>query len=116
MDLVDEEDGLLALVERRDEGLEALLEVAAVARSRQQRAQVEGEDLGVLQVLGHAPLVDPQREPLGQRRLPDAGLADEDRVVLAAAGEDLGDAVELPPAPDQRIELPAAARSVRSSA
>ena len=57
------------------------------------------------EVLGHAALVDAEREPLGERRLPDAGLADEDRVVLAAARQDVDRAIELGTAPDQRIEL-----------
>ena len=44
--LVDEQDRQRPLLERLDHGLEALLEVAAVARPGQQRAGVEREDLG----------------------------------------------------------------------
>ena len=51
MDFVDEEDRLLALGERRDDRLEALFEIAAEAGARQQRAGIEGEDLGALQRL-----------------------------------------------------------------
>ena len=47
VDLVDEEDRVRALLHRGDERLEARLEVAAVARAGQQRAEVEREDLGV---------------------------------------------------------------------
>ena len=39
--------------DRGDERLEARLEVAAVARAGEQRAEVEREDLGAAQVLGH---------------------------------------------------------------
>ena len=44
--LVDEEDRVLPLAERREDGLEALLEVAAEARAREQRRRVEREDFG----------------------------------------------------------------------
>ncbi len=46
VDLVDEQDGFLTPLDLRDEGLEAQLEVAAVAGARQQCADVEPEDLG----------------------------------------------------------------------
>ena len=46
-----------------------------------------------------------QRQPLGDRGLADAGLADEQRVVLAAAAQDLDHALELVLAADQRIDL-----------
>ena len=105
VDLVDEQDRLRPLAHRCDQRLEALLEVAAVAGPRQQRAEVEGEDLGALQVLGHLAGGDPLREALGDRRLPDAGLAHEDRVVLAPPRQHVDRALELALAPDQRVEL-----------
>ena len=46
----------------------------------------------------------PRGEPLGHRRLADARLADEHRVVLAAAAEHFDGALELLGASDQRIE------------
>ena len=87
VDLVDEEDRLRPLRERRDDGLEALLEVAAEARAREQRAGVEREDFRVLQRLLDIVGQQPRGEPFGHRGLADAGLADEHRVVLAAAAE-----------------------------
>ena len=48
----------------------------------------------------------PQREALGDGRLADARFADEHRVVLRAAGEDLHDAADLLVAADHRVELP----------
>ncbi len=93
------------LRERREQRLEAGFEIAAVARAGEQRAEIEGEDLGADEIFGDSALVDAERESLGQRRLPDAGLADEDRVVLAPAREDVDRAVELLAATDQGIEL-----------
>ena len=55
--------------------------------------------------LGHVVLQQPRREPFGERGLADAGVADEDRIVLAPPAEDLHRALQLVGAADQRIEL-----------
>lgn len=44
-------------------------------------------------------------EALDDRRLADAGLADEDRVVLGTAGQHLHDPLDFLLAPDDRVEL-----------
>jgi len=84
--LVDEQDdlagGLDDLLQHR---LEALLELAPVLRAGHERPHVERDDALVLQALGHVTPDDALREPLDDGRLADAGLADEDRVVLRAA-------------------------------
>ena len=114
VDLVDEEDRHRALRERVDDRLEALLEVAAEARAGEQRRRVEREDLGALEQLRHVVLQQPRGEAFGERGLADAGVADEHRIVLAPAAEDLDRALQLVGAADQRIELAVAcARSVR---
>ena len=104
--LVDEEDdraaGVLDLVE---DGLQALLELAAVLRAGQQRADVQRDDAPVAQRLGHVAGHDALGEALDDRGLADAGLADEHRVVLRAAAEDLDDAADLVVAADDRVEL-----------
>ncbi len=105
VNLVDEEDGHRPLRERMDDGLEALLEVAAEARAREQRAGVEREHLGAFEQIRNVVSEQPRRQPLGERRLADAGVADEHRVVLAPAAEDLHGPLQLVGAPDQRIEL-----------
>ena len=110
--LVDEEDRLRAPLERRDEGLEALLEVAAKARAGQQRPGVEREDLGAAQRLGGVVGDQALRETLDERGLAHAGLADEDGVVLAAAAEHLERAGDLGQAADERVEF-AGARPLR---
>ena len=55
--------------------------------------------------LGHVAGDDPLREPLGDRGLADARLADQHRVVLRAAREDLDHATDLLVAADHGIEL-----------
>ena len=54
---------------------------------------------------GHVAADDPLGEALDDRGLADAGLADEDRVVLGPARQDLDDAADLVVAADDRVEL-----------
>ncbi len=88
-----------------DDLLQPLLEIAAVTGAGEQRAHVERIDDRGLQDLGHVALDDLAREALGDRGLPDAGVADVQRVVLAAAAQDLDRAVDLRHPADQRIDL-----------
>ena len=68
-----------------------------------------------LQALGHVALDDAVGQALDDGRLADAGLADEDRVVLGAARQHLDDPADLLVAADDRVELalrgPASVRS-----
>ena len=68
-----------------EDGLQPLLELAAVLRAGDQRADVERDDALVLQTLGHVAAHDALGEALDDRGLADARLADQDRVVLGAA-------------------------------
>src|SRR4029453_7320397 len=112
VELVDEADDLARrLGDLLQHGLQAVLELAAVLRAGHQRADVERDQLLTLQPFGHVAGDDPLREALDDRGLADAGLADEDRVVLGAAREHLDDAANLLVAADDRVEL-AAAREI----
>ena len=104
--LVDEEDDLaLGLGHLLEDGLQPVLELAAVLGARDERAEVEGDDALVLERLGDVALDDALGEALDDRGLADAGLADEHGVVLGAAREDLDDAAHLVVAADHGVEL-----------
>jgi hypothetical protein len=105
VDLVDEQDGARLLLELLEHALEALFEVAAVLGARQQRAHVQRVDDRVREDFGHVVLRDAPGQALGDGRLAHAGLADQQRVVLAAAAQHLDDALDLVLAADQRIDL-----------
>src|ERR1700674_1869824 len=62
-------------------------------------------DAFVFERLGNITLRDPLSKPFGDGRLADARLANQDRVVLRPAGEDLDDAPDLLLATDDRVEL-----------
>ena len=95
-------------------GLQPLLELAAIFGAGDQRAEVEREQLLVLQALRHVAVDDAQRQALDDRRLADAGLADQHRVVLGAPRQHLDGAADFLVAADDRVELAVARRRVRS--
>ena len=104
--LVEEEDDLaLGLLDLGEHRLQPFLELPSVFRAGEQRADVEGDHAALAQALGHVSGDDSLRQPLHDRRLADAGVADQDRVILGAAREDLDHAADLLVAPDHRVEL-----------
>src|SRR6185436_18866917 len=104
VDLVDEDDELLALLELLQDSLQALLELASVFGAGHDERQVERDDPLVGQEDRHPALDDALGQTLDDGGLADAGLAEQDGVVLAAAREDLDDAVDFLVAADERIE------------
>ncbi len=90
--------------------LQTLLEFAAILRARDQRAEVEPHDPPVAEALGHVAAHDPLCEAFHDRRLADARLADEDRVVLRAPAENLDDPAHLLVPPDDGVEVALAGR------
>ena len=103
--LVDERDDLaVGLGDLLEHGLEPLLELAAVLRARDHRAEVERDQPLAAQALGHVALDDAPREAFDDRGLADARIADEHRVVLRATRQHLDDAADLLVATDHRVD------------
>jgi hypothetical protein len=114
--LVDKEHDLpLGVGDLFQDRLEALLELAAELGAGDHGPQVELHEALVLQPLGHVAADDALGQALDDGRLARAGLADQHRVVLGAAAEDLDDAPDLFVAADDRVEL-ALARQLRQVA
>ena len=103
--LVDEQDDVAAGADLLQHLLEALLEVAAVAGTGDERAEVERVQLLADERLGHVAVDDVGGEALDDRGLADAGLADQHGVVLGAARQHLHHPLDLLLAPDDRVEL-----------
>jgi serine/threonine protein kinase len=95
VELVYEEDDVRIGGGAVDDGLEALLVLAAVHRPRDQVEVAHRVDADVLEGGGHAPPDDALREPLDDGGLADARLADEHRVVLRLPEQDRDEAVGL---------------------
>ena len=104
--LVDEDDGA-AFVLRQflEDGLQALLEFAAILGAGKQRRHVQAQDPLALERLGHFLVDDALGEAFDDRGLAHAGLADQHRIVLGPALQDLDDAADFVVAADDRIEL-----------
>ena len=106
VNFVDEQDDpALLLREVVEHGLHPFLELAAVLRSRDQRAHVQRQETLVLEALGDFGIDDSLRQSLDDRRLPHAGLADQHRVVLGTPLQHLDGAANLVVASDHRVEL-----------
>ena len=106
MQLVDEGDDLaVGALDLLEDGLEPLLELAAVLRAGDHRAEVERDQPLVPQRLGDVARDDALGQPLDDGGLADAGLADEHGVVLRTPREHLDDPADLGVAADHRVEL-----------
>ena len=106
VELVDEGDDLaVAGLDLLEDRLEPLLELAAVLRAGDHRAEVEADEPLATQGLGDVAVDDALSQALDDRGLADPGLADEDRVVLCPAREHLHDAPDLGVTADDRVEL-----------
>ena len=112
--LVDEQHDLaVRVLDLLEDGLEALLELAAVLGAGDQRTEVERDHALVLE-LGHVAAHDALGEALGDGRLADAGLTDEHRVVLRAPAENWMTRRISSSRPMTGSSFPARASAVRS--
>ena len=105
MQFVDEDDGVLILHQFFHDGLEALFELAAILGAGDDERKIESKDALVGQEGRDFAVGDALRESFDDGGLADAGLADQNRIVLRAAAENLDDAIDFAVAADQRIEL-----------
>ena len=103
--LIDEQDDVIGLRCLGDNVLESLLELAAVLGSGHQAGKVQRPDVLVHEVLRHVAGGDLLRQPLDDGGLADARIAQDQRVVLGAAGQDLHHARDLFLTSDNGIEL-----------
>ena len=103
--LVDEQDQVRPLLDFADDVLDAVLEHAAQHGAGDHRVHLQVDELAVAQPQRHALglELDAAREPFGDRRLPDAGLAEEQhRIGALAMAQDLEHLVHLEVAAEDR--------------
>jgi hypothetical protein len=106
--LVDEEDDFaFALLDVFDHRLETVFELAAVLRAGDHRARSSATTRLFFSPSGHVAFDDAPRQTFDDRRLADARLADQHRIVLRAPRQHLDDAADFFVAADHRIELAA---------
>ena len=88
-----------------EHSFEPFLELTAVFRAGDQGSHVEGDELTVLQGLGHIAVDDPLCQSLNDGGLADSWFADQHGVVLGASAKDLDGASDLLIATDDRVQL-----------
>ncbi len=106
MDLVDEGDDLtVGALDLLEHALQTLLELATVFGTGNHGTQIKRNELFALQGGGHIASHNTLSKPFNHGGLADTRLADQHRVVLGAAGQDLNHTTNLGIAADHRIEL-----------
>ena len=78
-----------------ENSLEALLELTAILRTRNERAHIERQQAFVLEALGHVAVYDAQGHAFGNRRFTHARLTNHDGVVLGPARQHLHGAADF---------------------
>ncbi len=104
--LVDEQDRVLGAADLVHHGLDPLLELAAVLGAGDHHREIQHHDPAIAQQLGNVAVDDHLGQALDDRRLADAGLAEQHRVVLGAARQHLNHALDFILAANDRIQLP----------
>jgi hypothetical protein len=103
--LVDEQnDWLRAGLDRCDHRLEPVLEFASHAGAGLQQPQIERPDGDPSKSRRYIARCDPRGKPLDHGGLPNAGLAGQDRVVLAATRQNIDDLTYFEIASQDRID------------
>ena len=87
------------------DGLEALLELAAILGAGDERTHVERDQVLIPKRVRHVADGNSRSETFRDGGLAHAGLADQNGIVLGAARKDLDNALYLVVASDDRIEL-----------
>ncbi len=86
-------------------GLEALFKLTTKFGARYEQAEVERENLFLLDAFRYLPLDNGLGEPFGNRCLPYTRFANQDRVVLGTARENLDDALHFNIATNYGVEF-----------
>ncbi len=86
-------------------GFQAFLKLAAIFRAGDKRPHIQRQQRFVGKRLRHVAIHNPLRQPLGNSCLANARLANQDRVVLCPAGQNLDGAADLGLAANHRVQL-----------
>ena len=105
MQLVDEDDRVLALHQFLHDGLEPLFKLAAVFRAGHDQGKIQRQNALVGQEGRHVAIGNALRQAFDDGRFADARLADQHGIIFRAAAQNLNDAFEFAFAAHQRIEL-----------
>ncbi len=104
MQLIDEDDGVLALHQFLHDGLQPLFELAAIFCARDDEGKIERKNALVSEERRNVAVGDALRETFDDGGLADSRFADQHGIVFRAAAQNLDHALDFAFASDQRIE------------
>ncbi len=103
--LIDKQDNPpLLLRQLIQDILQALLKLSAELSTCQQRAQIQRQQTLILQAFGHLTIDNTLGQALNYRRLAHTRLADQYRIILSSALQDLNSAANFVIAANHRVE------------
>ena len=106
MKLINKEDDIsLTLLHFLQNSFQTFLKLASVLGSRNKRAHVQRENLLILQAFRHITGNDPLSKALYCGGFANAGLADQNRIILSLTGQDPDNIADLRVTSDHRIQL-----------
>jgi len=103
--LVNKENHIAVTLQLGHDSLDTLLKLTAILGARNQGSEIEHHKALVEQRAADFLLLDTQCKTFHDGRFTHAGLANQDRVVLLPATEDLADALDFALAADNRVEF-----------
>ncbi len=104
MQLVDKDDGVLALHEFFHDGFEAFFKLTAVLGAGDDEGKIERKNALVGKERRNITIGDALRKAFDNGRFANAGLANQNGIVFCAAAENLDDAFDLVFATDEGIQ------------
>ena len=104
VDFVNKQDGVRDFFELFQDGLDPSFKVAAVFRASQKRTHIQRVHFGIFQRVGNVAVDDLMCQTFCQRGFAYASLADQKRIVFAAAAQDLHQPFHFMFATNQRVD------------
>src|SRR5208282_2640630 len=102
---VNEQNDVLRAANLVHDGLDALFKLAAILRARDHEREIEGDNALVAQDFRHVAAGDFLRQAFDDGRLAHARFAEQNRIVLGTAAENLNDALDFVFAADDRVQV-----------
>ncbi len=104
MQLINKDDGVLALHQFFHDGLEPFFKLSAVFGSGDDQRKIQRENALVRQERRDVAIGNALRQSFDDCGFANARFSDEHRIVLGAAAKNLDDSIDFRFAPDKRVE------------
>src|SRR5208283_1575099 len=103
--LINKDDGILRLHQFFHDGLQPLLKLSTIFRSRNDQRKIKRQNSLVREERWNLAVGNPLRQAFDNSRLADSRLADQHWIILGAPAQNLDHTLQLTVASNQRIQL-----------